>query len=75
MRRQKLGDFPELCKQIKDQKNIDDIKQYAAKKNLKIFWVCPMDEEHVWPALIKNRVREFLKRGIHQKICKTQQVW
>ena len=64
MIRKKLKDFPELCDQVKDQNNILDIKNYAAKTHKKIEWQCPLEQDHVWTATVANRVSTYEKKGL-----------
>ncbi len=64
MIRKKLEHFTELCNQVRDQNNILEIKNYAAKTHKKIEWQCPLNEEHIWSASVANRVSTYEKKGL-----------
>ncbi len=56
MNKKYLKDYPALCAQIHSELNENvglDLVSYGS--NLKLWWQCPVAEDHVWQASVKSR--------------------
>jgi hypothetical protein len=75
---QYVTDIPELLEQWHHTKNTDDPSKISLCSDKKVWWKCPIADDHEWQTRTADRTKGIKERGIRgcpycvgQRVCKS----